>query len=219
MKAETKEAKTKAAVFRAAIDEFIACGFYGARMQRIADRAGVNKAMIHYYFRNKKTVYTEVLDNALEILIIELNSIGSEELKIEKKLGQIVDVYIRIFSKYNNYVKLLLYEVIRGGAELRKLISAKSSRIPLNPANGAIYTYFKKEIKKGRLKKINVIQLFISIVSQMAPLFFVKDMFKDMIKIPGMQKLVFNKLVKNRKKFVIDLILNGIKPAGNKQRR
>jgi len=78
---------------------------------------------------------------------------------------------------------------------------------------------FKKEIKKGRLKKINVIQLFISIVSQMAPLFFVKDMFKDMIKIPGMQKLVFNKLVKNRKKFVIDLILNGIKPAGNKQRR
>lgn len=52
-------------ILQAAQEEFADHGFKGARMQAIADRAGLPKANVHYYFRNKNSLYLAVLDNIL----------------------------------------------------------------------------------------------------------------------------------------------------------
>lgn len=52
-------------ILGAAQEEFAAHGFKGARMQAIADRAGLPKANVHYYFKNKHSLYLAVLDNIL----------------------------------------------------------------------------------------------------------------------------------------------------------
>lgn len=56
------EAKTREAILLAAIDEFAALGFAGARTENIARNAHVNKAMLHYYYHDKETLYNAVLE-------------------------------------------------------------------------------------------------------------------------------------------------------------
>jgi len=57
------EAKTREAILRAAIEEFAERGFAGARTESIAKAAKVNKAMLHYYYNDKETLYHAVLDS------------------------------------------------------------------------------------------------------------------------------------------------------------
>ena len=54
-------------------EEFIAHGLRGARMQAIADRAGVNKALVHYYFRSKEKLYDAVLQDTMRTIIAALH--------------------------------------------------------------------------------------------------------------------------------------------------
>lgn len=58
---------SKTLILRAASLEFCAAGFAGARMASIADRAGVNKALLHYYFKNKQNLYLEVLNFSMDL--------------------------------------------------------------------------------------------------------------------------------------------------------
>src|ERR1700721_1258665 len=54
--------QTRARILDAATREFSANGLAGARTERIAEAAGVNKALLYYYFRNKEALYAEALD-------------------------------------------------------------------------------------------------------------------------------------------------------------
>jgi TetR/AcrR family transcriptional regulator len=59
---EKKDPKTpEERILFAATEEFAAKGFFGARTQAVADAAGVNKAMLHYYFQSKENLYSEVI--------------------------------------------------------------------------------------------------------------------------------------------------------------
>lgn len=62
--------KTKAAIMRAAIDEFAARGLAGARVDRIADSSGVSKPMIYNYFGNKSKLF----DAAFEHEVLSVSS-------------------------------------------------------------------------------------------------------------------------------------------------
>ena len=57
-----KDATTEKAILLAAQEEFAAKGYHGARMQTIANRAGTNKALLHYYFRSKEQLYLKALE-------------------------------------------------------------------------------------------------------------------------------------------------------------
>jgi AcrR family transcriptional regulator len=53
-------------ILGAALEEFAEFGLGGARMDRIAERAGVNKRLIYYYFEHKESLFTAVLEHAYE---------------------------------------------------------------------------------------------------------------------------------------------------------
>ena len=55
-----KDQKTEERILEAAKTVFMRDGLYGARMQDIADTAGINKALLHYYFRNKEKLFDQV---------------------------------------------------------------------------------------------------------------------------------------------------------------
>ena len=61
-----KDSTTEEKVLEAAKEVFMKYGLYGARMQDIADTAGINKALLHYYFRSKEKLFDAVFDGALE---------------------------------------------------------------------------------------------------------------------------------------------------------
>jgi TetR/AcrR family transcriptional regulator len=203
------EGKTKDRILRAAIDEFVEYGFYGARTQRIANRAKVNKAMLHYYFSNKEKIYEQVLETIAGAIFDRLTAISDEPVSIEKKIEQIMDVYVGVFTEYNDYLKIFLYEIMRGGDRLRSVLMSRSGGV--RNAFKKFMTYFDGQIKEGNIRKISGIHLFISIVSQLAPVYVGKQLIEKVTGVFGIDKLLVGKLINDRKKFVIDLIMNGIK--------
>ena len=58
--------ETEKRILQAATEVFLQKGMGGARMQEIADKAGINKAMLHYYFRSKDRLYEQVFTGQLE---------------------------------------------------------------------------------------------------------------------------------------------------------
>jgi len=55
--------KTEEQIFAAAMEVFFEKGYYGARMQDISDKAGINKALLHYYYRSKDKMFESVFKN------------------------------------------------------------------------------------------------------------------------------------------------------------
>jgi len=203
------ELKTKDRILKSAIDEFVEYGFYGARTQRMANRAKVNKALLHYYYSSKEKIYEHVLSTVAEAVFDRLTAISDEPVPIEKKIEQIMDVYIEVFTKYSNYMKIFLYEIMRGGDRLRAVVMSKSGKI--HQAFRKFMKYFDDQVKTGKIRKINGIQLFISIVSQMAPVYVGKQLISNVTSVFGVDGFIVEKMIAGRKRFVIDLIMNGIK--------
>ena len=59
--------KNKAIIFTAAKKEFVTYGFKGASIKRIAERAGIPRANIHYYFKDKTDLYQQILSNIIDV--------------------------------------------------------------------------------------------------------------------------------------------------------
>ncbi len=80
---------TEEAILVAARKVFESKGFDGARMQEISDRAGINRALLHYYFRSKDKMFERIFDEALERFMPLLSTWDQDpdeswELKTEK---------------------------------------------------------------------------------------------------------------------------------------
>ena len=61
----SKEFSTEQTILQAAKKVFIQKGMEGARMQEIADEAGINKALLHYYFRSKDKLFEAIFQDAI----------------------------------------------------------------------------------------------------------------------------------------------------------
>lgn len=104
-------------ILEAAEQEFARHGFKGTSMQQVADRAGLPKANIHYYFNNKLGLYYAVLAN-----IIELWDSTFNELSADDDPGVVLPRYIATkieFSrKYPQASRVFAMEILSGGPHL-----------------------------------------------------------------------------------------------------
>lgn len=103
---------TEEAILMAARKVFESKGFDGARMQEISDRARINRALLHYYFRTKEKLFERIFDEALERFMPLLSTWDQDlEESWEWKLKRFVITFIT-FLKTNSML-FLLREVIR----------------------------------------------------------------------------------------------------------
>ncbi|MEC4725222.1 TetR/AcrR family transcriptional regulator [Shewanella sp. D64] len=82
--------KNKAVIFNAAKKEFVTYGFKGASIKRIAERANIARANIHYYFQDKTDLYQQLLSNIIDVWNREYDT-----LSVDKDPKQALSAYIR----------------------------------------------------------------------------------------------------------------------------
>lgn len=105
--------QTRARILEAATREFSANGLAGARTERIAEAAGVNKALLYYYFHSKDALYTEALETVAErVAQINLSVLNQECSAGEKLLRSALNHFDRIYSQ-PAFQTLLQQEMIR----------------------------------------------------------------------------------------------------------
>ena len=105
---------TRSAVFAAAADAFSGRGFDGVRVDEIAGRAGVNKAMLYYHFGDKLALYRAVVADMLHDVGGRVLAIGEGAGEPEAKLAAIVDTFITAAGDRPWFPTLMLREVSDG---------------------------------------------------------------------------------------------------------
>ena len=118
-KIEDPEARVK--ILQAAEELFAARGFAAAPIRDIASKAGVNGAMIHYYFGSKEALYLAILENAaskVRGLLVETAG-GSGSTK--ERLARFVDAYATYILSQPNLARILYREMLTGAKHIKKI--------------------------------------------------------------------------------------------------
>jgi TetR/AcrR family transcriptional regulator len=105
--------QTRARILEAAVLEFSANGMAGARTEQIAEAAGVNKALLYYYFNNKQALYDAALESvANRVVTSSLAAMGSECSAGERLVQFALNHFDRIHSQ-RAFQSLMQQEMIR----------------------------------------------------------------------------------------------------------
>lgn len=199
MKKEEK-VETEQLILEAAKKVFIRNGYAGARMQAIADEAKINKAMLHYYYRNKEALFGRILDSALEIMsgqiLTPLKSAGTVMEKIEMLVNNYIDTIIQ-----NPYIPMfLLNELAQNRLNFQEKLMSKMAT---DNALEQFMTQIRKEQKAGVLRTINPQHFMLTVMSLVAFPFIAKPMFTGVMKIP---EFMYMQMMEERKQIVMDII-------------
>ena len=146
-------------ILDAAEKEFAQYGYTGASIQQIADRAGLPKANIHYYFASKEKLYLALFDN-----IIHLWNGYFDEVRVEDDPAEVLARFIRkkVELAYSHPLssKMFAMEIIQGAPHIRKYIRTEMRTWVRNKA-GVIEEW----VRKKRMKAIDPVYLIFLIWS------------------------------------------------------
>lgn len=108
---QSKLTSTEEKILEAAKVVFMKYGLYGARMQDIADTAGMNKALVHYYFRNKEKLFDTVFEGALTKYFQQMEVFSETQIPLEERIYAYIDNIINFLSEYPQMSMFIIKEV------------------------------------------------------------------------------------------------------------
>lgn len=200
---KTKDKNTEEQILTAAKDIFQTKGMDGARMQEIADKAGINKAMLHYYYRSKQLLFEAVFKNAFSLLAPQLNKILNDNSSIEDKVKNFSSNYISFIIKHPYLPNFIIQELNRN-PDFIKNIQENNSILNIDKFKAQVAL----EVEQGILKPTKGEQLFINILALNIFPFVAKPLVKAFVKTDDQG---FKKLMEQRKTEVSEFIIHSIK--------
>lgn len=203
MKKREKDETTKERILDAAKKIFVARGMAGARMQEIADEAGINKALLHYYFRNKEQLFETILLEVSTRFFPRLNQIFDSDLPLFDKIRSFCSSYIDNVMK-NPYIPIFVLNEMSQNQDIF-LKSLLKNNAP-NPTK--LVVQIEEEVKNGNIIAVSPIQLLINMMSLCVFPFVSKPMLQLVI---GFDDLQFRHIMELRKKEVPEFIINSIR--------
>ena len=158
-----KDSGTERAIFEAALEEFAEKGFHGARMQTIADRAGANKALVHYYFRSKEQLYLKALGEITRAfwdnVEMPMRSLAPGDIF---GLARIIATFVVEETQKAPYSRILLTELSTGGRYLKKMDALLAEA--LESSQRSILTFLQDAIDNGHVKPFHPMKIFNNIM-------------------------------------------------------
>lgn len=164
-----KDLSTEKKILDAAKAEFAIHGFGGSRIDSIARKGKINKAMIYYYFRGKEKLYEQVLSNMINGIYSTVNNLittaGTETAPDQLEL--IISGYARHINTIDDdYIRIMIREVASGGKYFKKIA------VPglIEPVIEVVTAIVTKGQKEGLLAKVNPKFVMIQVIGSI--LFF-----------------------------------------------
>ena len=149
---------TKTKILQSAHQVFIRKGMDGARMQEIADEAGINKALLHYYFHSKDQLFNEVFYGILSQMIPGLVALFSGEKPFLEKVEAIVTEYDSYLSRNPILPQFIFREINRDPEQLSKFMSDQGLDFD------RIQERIDNEVAQGHLRPITFQHLFANLI-------------------------------------------------------
>ncbi|MBN1498883.1 MAG: TetR/AcrR family transcriptional regulator, partial [Spirochaetes bacterium] len=121
MKKKNKDSlNSQEKIIKAAVEEFAEFGFGGARVDRIAENAGLNKAMIYYHYKSKEVLYESIIKNFTSKIFENISNVPFEGVSPSEQLFSIINSYADYVSTLDSDIKRLMLRELAGGGKYIK---------------------------------------------------------------------------------------------------
>lgn len=191
-------------IFDAAHEVFVQKGLDGAKMQEIADRAGINKALLHYYYRSKEKLYEMVAKAVINRAFPIIRQLIESDDPLEQKITRFIDFYIDLVSR-NPFVPLfVITELNKHPDRFFETILPKELLKP-----SIFFAQVEAEIAKGTLRPIQPQHLLVNIVSLCIFPFVARPMLRIVL---GLNPAELAQFLSERKVEVKTFVFQAIRP-------
>ena len=197
-----KKDNTEDKILNAAQEVFIQKGMDGTRMQEIADTAGINKALLHYYFRTKQKLYEAIFQKVFKQVFPKIEMFVLSDRPIEEKVEIFVENYIGVLIKNPYLPTFILKEINRDPEFLASVLKSQG----INPSQ--IFKMFEREIEAGNIRKMDPRELMVNLLALSIFPFAAKPLMQLMLF--ENDKKAYNQFLQNRKTTVKEFVLNSI---------
>jgi len=198
-----KQTETERLIINAAKDVFFRKGFDGARMQEIADIAGINKALLHYYFRSKEKLFEAIFEEALKKIIPNIVENMISDLDFEEKIRRFVESYIDALIEVPQIPIFILNEINRNPDRIIGVIK----KMGLKPE--LILEGIQREIDLNKIRAIDPKHLLVNIVSLCIFPFAAKPLIQKLLLFENPR--LYYEFLKERKTVVVSFIIQSLK--------
>ncbi len=199
-----KDRQTEEKIFESATEVFLDKGMDGARMRDIADHSGINKALLHYYYRTKEHLFNAVFEKITGRILKKFSPVLDPSLSLDDKIRFFFREHISFLQENPRLPGFILNEVNRNPERVRKLLAG----FDLNSLWLQIYSQHKKELDEYNIDASMMPQIMSSIVSLSIFPFAARGIFEAIFEKQG---LSFNSYLEERKEFAAGFVINALK--------
>jgi TetR/AcrR family transcriptional regulator len=199
---------TRTKIISAAIKVFAEKGKHGARMEEIAVRASVNKAMLYYYYTSKEILFKEVLKTILGKITANIIKNTKQIIENSNDPIEIVEGFIhahnKAFSRNSDYTKVLLIAIVNTPEEFREVMEVTQ---PDQIFPQKLMDIFEQGISQNNFRNVDPMQVFISIIGTNLIYFIGKPIAEILMNLEVQDEQAF---LRKREDSVVDLLLYGL---------
>lgn len=203
---------TEQRILDAARQVFVRQGTAGARMHEIASEAGVNQALLHYYFRSKERLAEAVFRQvAGQIVPVVLGIVGSDD-PIESKVERFVHLYLDTFLASPFVPGYVLSELHHHPERLPQLLAKTVGGEPLQlarPAFARLGAQIDERVRAGTMRPITTEQFAVNLVSLCVFPFAAQPFLKAVL---GVDEQAFGRFIAERKRELPGFFLRALRP-------
>lgn len=174
----------------------------GARMQEIANEAGINKALLHYYFRNKEKLFQAILQETFKKAFPDVMGIMDSEMEFERKIHAFIGKYIDILHQNPYLPSFMLREINRDPSSAAAVIKNSGTE------PDRIFKVLEFEMASGRIRRMDPRELMVNIISMVIFPFAIAPLAREIFFVGNQEE--FNEFMRKRKENIADFVINSI---------
>jgi AcrR family transcriptional regulator len=202
---------TEQRILDAARRVFIRRGTVGARMQEIAAEAGVNQALLHYYFRSKERLAAVVFEETAARLLPAIAGLLGSDVSIEEKVEGFVHLYIDGVRRSPFIPGYLVSELHQQPERLTALIGAAgpAAKMAADAVRQRLGAQLAEEAAAGTIRPMTAEQLFVNMVALCVMPFLARPLLDALL---GMDAASFDRFLDERRAELPGFIIRGLRP-------
>jgi AcrR family transcriptional regulator len=204
--------QTEEKIFDAATEVFIEKGMDGARMQDIANHAGINKALLHYYYRTKDQLFNAVFEKIAGAMFSKFAPVFDTKLTLEDKIRFFFREHIAFLQKNPRLPAFLLNEFHRNPHRIKKI----TQNIDINRLWTILESQHKEELERFNITKENIPQFMTTVAGMSVFPFVARPVITGI-----MEKMDYNfdQYLEERKEYAADFIISALQKKEKKSKK
>jgi AcrR family transcriptional regulator len=202
---------TEQKILAAAKQEFCERGIDGARMQAIANRAGVNKALLHYYFRSKEKLFQIIISDLVTTIWGRINrelEAAPAPANARTVVTTLVSAYINTFARNPEYPLVLIHQLLHRDKNVPLILKQVVTSLGDGPMR--LIMLLHSEIRAGRIRNIEPVHFIMNVIGMIMVTFFSRPASEIIRQVSGMSLPYDEKFYESRIKAITDMVCEGI---------